>query len=402
MSRRIHRAIESPEYHVIMHSEEIASQSFADHAPDIIGSVVTVESTVDDVPNTNFPNASSTHANLDLVGSENVESPGFSLLEGFSCDARPGTSELIGAANVNNLPGPLKKAGLILGRAPVLASRKKNKMTNKTPWNGHNGVITGRRTLRRTILLNEELGHKNVPPNFLFNVPGDPNQMSVKSAPQLHTEAIVELNPLNTEMRRLRKGFAPHFKKALVKGHRAKPETERMVCRVFNFIKSRKHLFPKEDLRGLVCQACGISRSSLYHILKRKRKERMGQRRVCNGFDELSSVLTELDQTAKQPVFILFTGSKDQSGHSWCPDCVKADPVIEQAVDDGLTDAATFITCFVGPREYWKDPNNPFRTHKELKITSVPTIIKWNAPHIRLVESQCWDKSLVQMMLEEE
>ena len=28
-------------------------------------------------------------------------------------------------------------------------------------------------------------------------------------------------------------------------------------------------------------------------------------------------------------VFVLFSGSKDESGASWCPDCVTADPVVK-------------------------------------------------------------------------
>lgn len=39
---------------------------------------------------------------------------------------------------------------------------------------------------------------------------------------------------------------------------------------------------------------------------------------TVNGYEELKKTLA----SAKGVVFVLFTGSKDASGKSWCPDCV--------------------------------------------------------------------------------
>ena len=106
----------------------------------------------------------------------------------------------------------------------------------------------------------------------------------------------------------------------------------------------------------------------------------------------------------KQPqrrVLILFTGSKDKSGQSWCPDCVKADPVIHQVLDQNDDSEAAFITCEVGPREVWKKPDNPFRTHPNFRVTGVPTLLEFGTQK-RLVEEACADKTKVELFFEDD
>ncbi|VDP12901.1 unnamed protein product [Heligmosomoides polygyrus] len=120
---------------------------------------------------------------------------------------------------------------------------------------------------------------------------------------------------------------------------------------------------------------------------------------TADGFEEVQKAIT----TASGRVFILFTGSK-VDGKSWCPDCVKGDtslclfdtaakskqtycalncsltaePIVESVVHsaEGKALDATFITCYVGAREYWKDPACPFRTHPAFKLTCVPTLVE--------------------------
>ncbi|KAK6053416.1 hypothetical protein COOONC_09079 [Cooperia oncophora] len=113
---------------------------------------------------------------------------------------------------------------------------------------------------------------------------------------------------------------------------------------------------------------------------------------TVNGYEEVKDALSSADGR----VFILFTGSK-VDGKSWCPDCVAAEPVIESVVnsEDAKSLGATFITCFVGAREYWKDPNCPFRTDPKFKLTCVPTLIEWDKKHKRLTENQLTNKDMI-------
>uniref|UniRef100_A0A8C4V822 Thioredoxin domain-containing protein 17 n=1 Tax=Falco tinnunculus TaxID=100819 RepID=A0A8C4V822_FALTI len=91
----------------------------------------------------------------------------------------------------------------------------------------------------------------------------------------------------------------------------------------------------------------------------------------------------EFAQTAQRyhgrPIFALFCGDKDAEGRSWCPDCVRAEPVVRKELHN-MPDESVFIYCLVGDRAYWKDPNNEFR--KNLKLTGVPTLLKYGTQTI--------------------
>ena len=45
------------------------------------------------------------------------------------------------------------------------------------------------------------------------------------------------------------------------------------------------------------------------------------------GFEAFKSKVEELAKTGGD-VFVMFSGSKDSNGVSWCPDCVTAEPVV--------------------------------------------------------------------------
>ncbi|XP_057294799.1 thioredoxin domain-containing protein 17-like [Hydractinia symbiolongicarpus] len=119
---------------------------------------------------------------------------------------------------------------------------------------------------------------------------------------------------------------------------------------------------------------------------------------TCEGTDAFFKLIEGEKGTSK--IFVLFTGSKDSnSGESWCPDCVKADPVIKNNISKIPSDAV-FITCSVGDRSTWKDPASPFRTHPKLLLKGVPTLMKWGTPE-RLGDSECSKDELVSMLFEE-
>ena len=124
----------------------------------------------------------------------------------------------------------------------------------------------------------------------------------------------------------------------------------------------------------------------------------MVQKIKVEGFDAFNTEVNKVKGSGA-PVFVLFSGSKDAGGKSWCPDCVTAEPV----VDAGLTKApedAVFIYVGVGGRDFWKDPKCVFRTNSQTRLKSVPTLIKWGGPE-RLEESQCANKDMVEMLFED-
>ena len=98
-------------------------------------------------------------------------------------------------------------------------------------------------------------------------------------------------------------------------------------------------------------------------------------------------------------MFVLFCGSQLESGQSWCPDCVKAEPVVAKVAKE--RSEGVLVHCAVGPRDSWKSPDNEFRTHPKLKLTAVPTLLQWGS-NKRLVEEECTKEDLVRMLFEEE
>merc|ERR1712189_69955 len=99
-------------------------------------------------------------------------------------------------------------------------------------------------------------------------------------------------------------------------------------------------------------------------------------------------------------IFAMFCGGKDATGKSWCPDCVTAEPVVMGEV--GLiSDDATFVYVDVGGCDYWKNKENNFRVDPKLKLTGVPTLLKYGAPQ-KLVEDQLFKPDLIKMLFEED
>ncbi|XP_060612814.2 thioredoxin domain-containing protein 17 [Anolis sagrei] len=118
------------------------------------------------------------------------------------------------------------------------------------------------------------------------------------------------------------------------------------------------------------------------------------------GFEEFERVAREQEnKRGKGLVFVYFSGDKDpDTGTSWCPDCVRAEPIVRAQLTH-LPDGAAFIYCQVGPRDYWKNPDNEFK--KKLKLTGVPTLLKYGTPE-KLVEEECFKPDLVRMLFSED
>jgi len=123
----------------------------------------------------------------------------------------------------------------------------------------------------------------------------------------------------------------------------------------------------------------------------------MVQKFAVEGFEAFKAKSEELAK--KGDLFVLFSGSKNEAGESWCPDCVVAYPVVMDCVEK-VDDDASFLYVGVGGRDFWKDPNCVFRTAKETQLKSVPTLMKWGTPQ-RLQEEQCADKNMVSMIFED-
>jgi hypothetical protein len=99
---------------------------------------------------------------------------------------------------------------------------------------------------------------------------------------------------------------------------------------------------------------------------------------------------------------LLFFGSENlDTGESWCPDCVTADPVMRSAATS-LRPDLTLYECPVGMRLDWKNkPEHPYRTHHLLRVQRIPTLIYFEkgCERSRLVEADCARQELVAAFL---
>ena len=72
---------------------------------------------------------------------------------------------------------------------------------------------------------------------------------------------------------------------------------------------------------------------------------------VDNDIQTLMQNIKDIDKN--KIILLLFTGSKDSSGISWCPDCNVAEPVLQKLLSDesyASNDDFVFITVYVGDR----------------------------------------------------
>ncbi|CAG8434501.1 15534_t:CDS:2 [Funneliformis mosseae] len=111
-----------------------------------------------------------------------------------------------------------------------------------------------------------------------------------------------------------------------------------------------------------------------------------------SAFNEFDKIVNRIVQERKgQNIFVVLFGNENpNTGKSWCPDCVNADPLIRHHLEKTTADSV-LIEVPVGTRAEGR-PDNPYRLHPRIQLKSIPTLIKWteNAEtDKRLVESEC-------------
>jgi thiol-disulfide isomerase/thioredoxin len=99
-----------------------------------------------------------------------------------------------------------------------------------------------------------------------------------------------------------------------------------------------------------------------------------------------------------------FYGGYDESGSSWCSDCVTAKPIIEEASKIlENQDKVLFFRFPVDSVSDWKNSKCIFRTHSKVKLDRVPTLIYFQAglEYGRLIEGELFDKSNVEEFIKQ-
>merc|ERR1719419_1793274 len=108
----------------------------------------------------------------------------------------------------------------------------------------------------------------------------------------------------------------------------------------------------------------------LYSWLRDREQPRANVVRV-NGWADYQKTMMGAPET---PVYQYFISGRNTSGNLWCPDCLAAEPAVDEAVAQKLR-SGTFMEITVGDKELWQDQSNSFRT--ELGVNGIPHLRKF-------------------------
>lgn len=89
------------------------------------------------------------------------------------------------------------------------------------------------------------------------------------------------------------------------------------------------------------------------------------------------------------------------TNQSWCSDCTRAMPIIHEAMAKYADPKIHFVYVHVGDKPFWKNVNCPFKTDLRLRLTVIPTIMKWNSCK-KLVGLQCEKLELLELLFQDE
>lgn len=92
---------------------------------------------------------------------------------------------------------------------------------------------------------------------------------------------------------------------------------------------------------------------------------------------EFDSQLSQAEALNAKHTYLLFYASEDPStGRSWCPDCVRAKPLID-ALLAKQTESTVLLVANVDRSSYKGNPEYSYRLDPRIELRCVPTLIRW-------------------------
>ena len=83
----------------------------------------------------------------------------------------------------------------------------------------------------------------------------------------------------------------------------------------------------------------------------------------------LMVLVIQAAKNTSKALFVLFSSD-------WCPDCKEGDPIVEEVLSERKN--CILLHCDVGDRAGYKSLDHPYRKHAQIKLTAIPTLMKWN------------------------
>ncbi|KAI7740784.1 hypothetical protein M8C21_030202 [Ambrosia artemisiifolia] len=84
----------------------------------------------------------------------------------------------------------------------------------------------------------------------------------------------------------------------------------------------------------------------------------------------------------KKNLILFLADNEPSTNRSWCPDCVRAEPVIFKKLESSVDDVA-LLRAYVGDRPTWRNPMHPWRVDSTFKLKGVPTLILWENGEVK-------------------
>ena len=112
---------------------------------------------------------------------------------------------------------------------------------------------------------------------------------------------------------------------------------------------------------------------------------------------QLESVVAKSASNGK-PIFLYFTGAKNSDNISWCPDCTRAEPIVNEV----LGNIGCYFLEFNVIRENYRSEDYPYRTDPRIQLKCVPTLMLWKNGKsiVKLNDDQCQNKETVKDILD--
>ncbi len=111
----------------------------------------------------------------------------------------------------------------------------------------------------------------------------------------------------------------------------------------------------------------------------------------CPSPDDAATAWEQVARARTTAAFLVFGAEQPDTGASWCPDCVVADPVLRAGIARQRPEL-TVYECPVASRADWKgNADHPYRRHPGLRIARIPSLVLVvdGVERGRLVEADC-------------
>lgn len=118
------------------------------------------------------------------------------------------------------------------------------------------------------------------------------------------------------------------------------------------------------------------------------------------SFNEVFSKFKEEAANNKANLILFLADNDPATSLSWCPDCVRAEPMIYKKLEECGEDVA-LLRAYVGDRPTWRTPQHPWRIDSRFQLKGVPTLIRWenDAVAARLEDNEAHVESKISALV---